>query len=238
MISIGTLSASGKVTLAELARAAGPGPLPEVALRARGTSMLPSLREGDLVTLASAAIIMPGDIVVFRREGQLVCHRVVAFLGDGSALTRGDNAGGPDAPVARADILGKVERSRRGRMPADVFRKTALWALRRLRALPGGERLLSWVLPRLCRPFVAVPAGLRCFDAYVFYRPGEAPPAGLGESDPRLLVLRLFGWTVARLELGSGCVEVSEPVAGLGLESRLAALAAEETHGTLAGKSP
>jgi signal peptidase I len=48
-------------------------------LRVVGASMLPAVWPGDLLSVRSddAAEAVPGDIVVFKREGRLVAHRVV-----------------------------------------------------------------------------------------------------------------------------------------------------------------
>jgi hypothetical protein len=226
MEKISTLRGTGALTLAELARAGGP--VPELALRVRGTSMSPSLREGDFLTVEPAGAISPGDIVVFRLGDELLCHRVAALREDGSLLTQGDNSSRPDQPVSRADVLGKAASARRGGPDvARLLRQTARWCLRLTRACPGGERVLKALVPAACRYRVAVPVGLRCLDAYSLYDLDDAPAPGASGSDGRVLVAGLFGHTVASLALGGGRVEVSEALAGLGLERSLLALAGQ-----------
>jgi hypothetical protein len=60
-----------------------------------GASMLPSFWPGDILEVhrQSAAAILPGEVVVFRRERRLVAHRVVEKLhhqGSTLLVTRGD----------------------------------------------------------------------------------------------------------------------------------------------------
>src|SRR5438874_13537141 len=54
-----------------------------VRLRVTGTSMLPSVRPGDLLCIGhqDAAEAQAGDIVLFGREGRLSAHRVVRKVG-------------------------------------------------------------------------------------------------------------------------------------------------------------
>ncbi|MBI0584588.1 MAG: signal peptidase I [Methanomassiliicoccus sp.] len=75
-------------------------------------SMSPSIGVGDLVVTSPAdpGDIEAGDVISFRSEGALVCHRVVSVdRDDGAFVTRGDANEGPDpSPVAYGDVLGKV----------------------------------------------------------------------------------------------------------------------------------
>jgi hypothetical protein len=76
----------------------------------RGQSMLPLLRPGDSVLVAHGAPLVPGDVLVYRREGQLVAHRLIRpAAGEGRAcLAQGDNLLEPDAPVEADEIVGRV----------------------------------------------------------------------------------------------------------------------------------
>jgi len=49
-------------------------------LRATGASMLPVVWPGDTLLVQShdSAAVLPGDMVLFRRYGRLVAHRVVS----------------------------------------------------------------------------------------------------------------------------------------------------------------
>ena len=57
-----------------------------------GTSMLPTLRPGDLVLGARPTALQPGDIILFREPdwGLDIIHRIVDVAGD-RITTRGDN---------------------------------------------------------------------------------------------------------------------------------------------------
>jgi signal peptidase len=59
---------------AEVLRSSG-----RLRLRATGASMLPAVWPGDILSVRSHDVVeaLPGDIVLFGREGTLVAHRVV-----------------------------------------------------------------------------------------------------------------------------------------------------------------
>ena len=92
-----------------------------VRFSAPGTSMGPTIRDGETITVAPAAPsqIRRGDIVAYRRGYHIVAHRVVRVERDNDGQTflmRGDAAMSCDAPVAREQILGTVVSvERRGR---------------------------------------------------------------------------------------------------------------------------
>jgi signal peptidase I len=83
-----------------------------VRFRGEGTSMLPTIADSELVTVAPLRPgdrIVAGDIVLCRRPGGLLAHRVVRIDdGRGALVLRGDAKAACDAPVTRNDILGKV----------------------------------------------------------------------------------------------------------------------------------
>jgi signal peptidase len=102
-----------------------------VRLRVSGTSMVPAMRPGDLITLESASLreIAPGEIVVFARSGRLVAHRVKAIISApvptansksgeprlrNRLLTRGDRARRDDPMVSNSELLGRVTQIERG----------------------------------------------------------------------------------------------------------------------------
>jgi hypothetical protein len=78
-------------------------------LRATGTSMLPSIWPGDVVTIHSSRFseVSGGDLVLFFRNGRFFVHRVLEVSGN-SLLTRGDSVLGPDPPVSPDELLGRV----------------------------------------------------------------------------------------------------------------------------------
>ena len=89
----------------------------EVSLKLTGTSMLPAVWPGDVVTVqrCNLAELQPRQIVLFRREGGLVAHRVVSVAQD-HVITQGDSLPSRDLPVTLIEIVGQVTGiSRNGR---------------------------------------------------------------------------------------------------------------------------
>ena len=127
----------------------------ELRLRVVGSSMLPAIWPGDILSIRPCGIADAGlgDIVLFTREGRLFAHRVVSCCGD-SLLTQGDGIRDPDPPVKPGELIGRVfEIVRRGKALRPqprlslAGRITAALASRsagagrlltRLRGLPGG----------------------------------------------------------------------------------------------------
>lgn len=118
---------------------AAEGPL---AVRVRGGSMAPLLRDGDRVEIAPARWPLPGDLVAFEAaDGRLVVHRLLGYrwtAGGLACVTQGDAGPAPDSPVPRGRLLGRVV------APAQVLPSPA----RRARALLA---LARWVLARVAR---------------------------------------------------------------------------------------
>jgi hypothetical protein len=88
-----------------------------VALKAWGTSMLPSLWPCDLLTIQKLASeeFIPGDIVLVRRNERVFIHRLIekqrGLHGD-SWITKGDAVSHTDPPAM--ELLGRVVEVRRG----------------------------------------------------------------------------------------------------------------------------
>ncbi len=94
--------------LAETVRMRGGVRLPAV-----GTSMVPAIQPGDVLTIQSVEPqkVSPGDIVVYKRERMLVVHRIVrtcVSLSEQYLVTRGDRMLRNDAPVLADELLGRV----------------------------------------------------------------------------------------------------------------------------------
>ena len=91
-------------------------------LRVKGYSMLPFIRDNDVITLVPLPErgIGLGQVIAFTRviDGKLVIHRLVG-LPKGRRnhyITKGDSLGRSDCPVSRTDMLALVTRvERRGR---------------------------------------------------------------------------------------------------------------------------
>ena len=87
--------------------------------QAKGHSMYPFIKDGDVVTISSLPGSSPrlGDVVAFNHPeaGKLVIHRIVRKKGD-SFLARGENTFEADGLIEKRDILGFVTRvERKGR---------------------------------------------------------------------------------------------------------------------------
>ena len=79
-----------------------------------GVSMLPLLRQ-HVDTVIIEPMTAPAkkyDVVLFRRDGQLVLHRIIAIK-NGICLIRGDNTPGIDR-VEETQLLGKMTQFTRG----------------------------------------------------------------------------------------------------------------------------
>lgn len=87
----------------------------QVRFQATGSSMYPTIRHQDLVTVAAgdASAIKTGDIVLYRLGEGVIAHRVIGIERTpdgrvGRVALRGDWADLPDAPVEPDQILGRV----------------------------------------------------------------------------------------------------------------------------------
>jgi signal peptidase I len=94
----------GRELVADVARNFG-----EVRLRVTGASMIPAIWPGEVVTVRrrDKAELQPGQIVLSRRGGRLLAHRITRICDD-LVTTRGDSLCEDDAPVSASDIVGQV----------------------------------------------------------------------------------------------------------------------------------
>lgn len=109
----------------------------EIRLCVRGSSMLPSLWPGDILTIEhiSCREVADGDIVLVRRN---VVHRVIRKENHGGRtrlITRGDAVSQEDLPVEEPDLLGRVASIQRDGRPIIPRRQ-----------LSGRLRLVAWML--------------------------------------------------------------------------------------------
>ncbi|MGD9338607.1 MAG: signal peptidase I [Syntrophobacterales bacterium] len=107
-----------------------------VRFRAPGTSMHPTIRHGDVITVApvAPASLKRGDIILYRFQGGFIAHRIVNIEEqNGCGLTfisRGDASTTCDSPVKPQHILGKVvclERDNRSIDPYSL--RVRLWSM-------------------------------------------------------------------------------------------------------------
>jgi signal peptidase len=90
-----------------------------IRLKVWGTSMLPSLWPGDLLTIQGLAYdqAVPGDIVLVLRNNRFFVHRLIERRRDQDCLswiTKGDAMQDCDPPAAASELLGRVAGIRRG----------------------------------------------------------------------------------------------------------------------------
>ena len=81
----------------------------EVQLQVTGTSMLPAVWPGDVLTVRRrcAAELLLGQIVLCYRDGRFCAHRLVGRRGD-CLITRGDSMPNEDRPFRDEEVLGEV----------------------------------------------------------------------------------------------------------------------------------
>jgi signal peptidase I len=124
-----------------------------VRIATRGSSMFPLIRTGDRITISPDTDMKIGDLVVFRRNGAMVCHRLVKIFekeGTTHYQTRGDTVWGLDDPVLRHELLGKVIKI--DMMSLSVARRTLLLIYPVIRH----GRLNTVVLPALMKLWKAI----------------------------------------------------------------------------------
>jgi hypothetical protein len=119
-----------------------------VRLTATGSSMIPSIRNGETVELESVAFgaIVRGDVIMARRpDGVYVMHRV-ADLGNGRAYLVSD-AGRHDGWIESGQIVARAAAVlRRGRVHALNSRRARCMGLLWLRLGVAGTRALGLYL--------------------------------------------------------------------------------------------
>jgi signal peptidase I len=111
-----------------------------IRLRVLGTSMLPSVWPGDIVSVEGQAAdaVACGDIVLYEADNSFFVHRVVGKSGDKNQvqwITRGDSMPQADPAVPESHVLGRVFSICRGRRTITprrslrLFMRMAGWAL-------------------------------------------------------------------------------------------------------------
>ena len=98
-----------------------------VRIPVNGTSMRPFLKEGRdkvVLTKADADLIKKGDIVVYKKGGSFLLHRVVSVDGEAFSIM-GDNETTPDCGISRQAVVASVESVERcGKV---IDKKHPLW---------------------------------------------------------------------------------------------------------------
>jgi hypothetical protein len=133
-----------------------------VRFRAEGSSMHPTIRDGEVITAApvSVADVVRGDVVLCRHGGRVLAHRVVAIAahgGDRRFELRGDGHTASGALVTADEIVARIVAvRRRGRsMPLS---SAGGWLTLRARAIAAAARRTIAGAIRICKS-VCTPAG-------------------------------------------------------------------------------
>jgi len=84
-----------------------------VRFRAEGSSMYPTIRDGEAVTIAAVCTddIVRGDVLLCRHEQRMVAHRVVNVGSRGTERffeLRGDSKASCDMPVGVFAVIGRI----------------------------------------------------------------------------------------------------------------------------------
>jgi hypothetical protein len=84
-----------------------------VRFRAEGTSMYPTIRDGESISIAavSPAKVVRGDVLLCRHEKRVLAHRVVGVTTHDTGRLfelRGDAKAACDVPVGADDVVGQV----------------------------------------------------------------------------------------------------------------------------------
>ena len=121
----------------------------------RGTSMLPLIRDGDvLVVTFSDEKLRRGDVVLFRQGNELLAHRALNLANRTNLLlTKGDHLLQSDPKRSREQILGKVIAVERGARKIDLQTLDMRWTslliaesmLVELAIYNLGLRLQQWI---------------------------------------------------------------------------------------------
>jgi signal peptidase len=133
----------------------------EARLKVTGASMIPAIWPGDVITIRRRGVaeLQSGQIVLSRRGGMLVAHRITCIRGH-HVITRGDSLQHDDPPVRPSDIVGEVvsivrngcqvrpRQSFRQRFVSSVLRRSDFCMRMALRLGPRlrrtGRREISW----------------------------------------------------------------------------------------------
>jgi len=109
-----------------------------VRFRAEGSSMHPTIRDGEVITAAPVAVsdVVRGDIVLCRHGGRVLAHRVVAIGARGRDThfaLRGDGHAAADELIGADAIVARIVAVERGGRTIAVPGAGG-WLTRRLRA--------------------------------------------------------------------------------------------------------
>ena len=84
-----------------------------VRFRAEGTSMYPTIRDGEAIAIAavSTSDVVRGDVLLCRHKNRMVAHRVVSVATRGTERffeLRGDSNASCDTPIGADAVVGRI----------------------------------------------------------------------------------------------------------------------------------
>jgi ribosomal protein S18 acetylase RimI-like enzyme len=98
-----------------------------IRLQVKGGSMYPFIQSGDWVELAlfrsGEGAAEKGDVILLRKDGNLLMHRVLKKVQDGF-IVKGDMSLGPDGQIPADDIIARVVSTERNAQRVDLRSKT------------------------------------------------------------------------------------------------------------------
>lgn len=132
-----------------------------LVLRVVGGSMGPWFVPGDLLIVqrVEPRSVRRGNVVVFRRNGLLIAHRVISVRGAGPTgepcwKTKGDSAEQPDPPVFERELVGYVTSIERDGQSFSLESPTwvaAGWVLAHVSPCSRWWYPIAHVIRRFCR---------------------------------------------------------------------------------------
>jgi hypothetical protein len=103
-------------------------------LRVNGDCMAPLACDGDTVEVSRAGLLLPGDVIAFRQNGQVKLHRFLGYRPFPKRLalvTQGDHNSACDAHSDLSDVIGRVSGGGRSPYLVKVPLRHRIWALSR-----------------------------------------------------------------------------------------------------------
>lgn len=71
-------------------------------------SMKETIQINDLIIVKEEDNFAKGDIITFFQDDQIITHRIIEILADGSFITKGDANNSKDSKVYKQNVIGKV----------------------------------------------------------------------------------------------------------------------------------
>lgn len=71
-------------------------------------SMKETIQINDIIIVKEEENLKKGDIITFFQDDQIITHRIIEILDDGSFITKGDANNSKDSKVNKQNVIGKV----------------------------------------------------------------------------------------------------------------------------------